>query len=157
MGTIGKLLLALVTGLPLAASAQSGWRQIDGTPIAETEARQSRDGFSAALVLTPDQDCRRVCGHDPTAHKIVEGHLGLQRDAVGGRAAVHDGDPRDRCQRRPAPQSFHLPGELVRQPAVIVVAEGHQLTGSLGDAAVSSTGQPGSSRVRDDFHSTIAL
>jgi len=56
MGNIGKLLLALVTGLPLAASAQSGWRQIDGTPIAETEARQSRDGFSAALVLTPDQD-----------------------------------------------------------------------------------------------------
>ena len=48
--------LLLTSLLPLAATAQDGWRSMDGTPIPESESRKSRNGFSATLIVTPDQD-----------------------------------------------------------------------------------------------------
>lgn len=42
--------------LPLLASAQDGWKDMQGKPVEESESVKSRDGFSAMLVVTPDQD-----------------------------------------------------------------------------------------------------
>lgn len=42
--------------LPLPSVAQSGWVDMKGKPVPETDAAKSRDGFSATLVITPDQD-----------------------------------------------------------------------------------------------------
>ena len=42
--------------LSLPAFAQSGWHDMDGNPLPETESRRSQDGFSASLVVTPDRD-----------------------------------------------------------------------------------------------------
>lgn len=41
---------------PLPSVAQSGWVDMKGKPVAETDSAKSRDGFSATLVITPDQD-----------------------------------------------------------------------------------------------------
>ncbi len=51
-----RLALLLASLLPLAVMAQSGWRTMDGTSIPESESRKSRDGFSATVIVTPDQD-----------------------------------------------------------------------------------------------------
>ena len=48
------LLLACL--FPFAVMAQNGWRDMDGAPIPESESRKSRDGFSATVIVTPDQD-----------------------------------------------------------------------------------------------------
>lgn len=49
------VLLALLL-TPLVAFAQDGWRNMDGNPIAESESVKSIEGFSAMLLVTPDQD-----------------------------------------------------------------------------------------------------
>lgn len=48
--------LILLFALSLPAFAQSGWHDMDGNPLPETESRRSQDGFSASLVVTPDRD-----------------------------------------------------------------------------------------------------
>ncbi|MBJ6985582.1 hypothetical protein [Luteimonas sp. MC1750] len=45
-------ILLLAVSLP----AQSGWRDMDGNALPETESRKSQGGFSASLVVTPDRD-----------------------------------------------------------------------------------------------------
>ncbi|WP_440224232.1 hypothetical protein ACQQ2N_03195 [Dokdonella sp. MW10] len=40
----------------LAASAQSGWRDMSGNPLPDTDSAKSKDGFSASLLITPDKD-----------------------------------------------------------------------------------------------------
>jgi hypothetical protein len=46
---------------------------------------------------------------------------------------------------------LHLASELVKQPLVIVVAEGEQLAVGVQDAAVAGTGQPGRPPVADQL------
>ncbi|WP_296248377.1 hypothetical protein [uncultured Stenotrophomonas sp.] len=45
--------------LPLPSVAQSGWVDMKGKPVPETDSAKSREGFSATLVITPDQDWRQ--------------------------------------------------------------------------------------------------
>ena len=48
--------LFLLLLFSLAASAQSGWRDMKGNPLPETDSSKSKNGFSAALIVTPDKD-----------------------------------------------------------------------------------------------------
>jgi hypothetical protein len=56
-----KYRLALALGLALsniAAAQEGGWKDPNGRPIAETEARRSMNGLGGSLVVTPDADWR---------------------------------------------------------------------------------------------------
>ena len=48
--------ILLFTVIAFPAFAGSGWRDMEGNLLSETEARRSQDGFSASLVITPDRD-----------------------------------------------------------------------------------------------------
>ena len=51
------LLLLLLA--PLVAIAQSGWIDMQGDPVPESESAKSRDGFSATVLITPDKDWQK--------------------------------------------------------------------------------------------------
>jgi len=56
-----KHTLAVVIALMLVppyAFAQSGWIDMQGKPVSESDSTKSRDGFSATVVVTPDKDWR---------------------------------------------------------------------------------------------------
>ncbi len=53
LSTISTIALLLFS---LTASAQSGWRDMSGKPLPETDSAKSKDGFSASLMITPDKD-----------------------------------------------------------------------------------------------------
>ncbi|MBF6023127.1 hypothetical protein [Lysobacter niastensis] len=64
----------------LTASAQSGWRDMEGNALPETSASKSKDGFSATLLVTPDQDWQEkwntppeTVPHFSTATEVSEG------------------------------------------------------------------------------------
>ncbi|MGH8026897.1 MAG: hypothetical protein ACREO0_09230 [Pseudoxanthomonas sp.] len=62
LSSIPAIVLAL---FPLTALAQSGWKDMKGNAIPETESARSKDGFSASLVITPDKDWREKWNTPP--------------------------------------------------------------------------------------------
>lgn len=78
--TISRISSILLLTLSFAAFAQSGWRDMGGNPLPETEARRSRDGFSASLIVTSDRDWRakwetppETAPHFTEAREVSEG------------------------------------------------------------------------------------
>lgn len=75
-----RLASLLLLGLSLGASAQSGWRDMNGRPLPESESAKSRQGFSASLIVTPDKDWQEKWNTPPetvpsfsTATEVSEG------------------------------------------------------------------------------------
>lgn len=70
----------LLLGVCLGASAQSGWRDMNGTPLPESDTIKSRQGFSASLIITPDKNWQEKWNTPPetvpsfrTATEVSEG------------------------------------------------------------------------------------
>lgn len=73
-----RLALLLLLCLSLPALANSLWTGPDGQPLPDTSARQSKRGFSGALVITADRDWSVAWGtHGAGASAIA------QADTVG--------------------------------------------------------------------------
>ena len=53
---LSPLLLFLLLATPTASMAQSGWVDMQGNPVPESDSSKSREGFSAAVLVTADQD-----------------------------------------------------------------------------------------------------
>lgn len=51
-----RTLAALALLLPLAAQAQSGWRNDAGDMLPDTASSKARDGFAASMIITADAD-----------------------------------------------------------------------------------------------------
>ncbi len=72
----GPLLLCASLG----ATAQGAWRDMNGVPLPESSTGKSRQGFSAMLIVTPDQDWQEKWNTPPetvpgfrTATEVSEG------------------------------------------------------------------------------------
>lgn len=77
--TIALLLLSF------AAAAQSGWKDGKDDPLSDSDAAKSKDGFSATLIITSDQDWLEKWNTSPeTIPHFTEG----REVAEGGELAI---------------------------------------------------------------------
>lgn len=53
---LSSLLLPFLLAAPTASMAQSGWIDMQGNPVPESDSSKSREGFSATILVTADQD-----------------------------------------------------------------------------------------------------
>ena len=53
---LSRILLSFLLLVPLVSAAQSGWIDMQGNPVPETDSARSRDGFSAMVLITPDMN-----------------------------------------------------------------------------------------------------
>ncbi|MGM9514821.1 hypothetical protein ACS5PK_11255 [Roseateles sp. DB2] len=74
------LAAALLLGLSAGASSQSGWRDMNGVALPESDNAKTRQGFSASLIITPDKDWQEKWNTPPetvpsfrTASEVSDG------------------------------------------------------------------------------------
>ena len=53
---LAPLLLPLLLAFPAASMADDGWIDMQGNPVPESDSAKSREGFSATVLVTADQD-----------------------------------------------------------------------------------------------------
>jgi hypothetical protein len=56
MKIVGAVIINALLLCPLVSFAESSWRDMNGNAVPESATAKSKEGFSAALVMTPDKD-----------------------------------------------------------------------------------------------------
>ena len=78
---ISRILLPFLLLVPLVSAAQSGWIDMQGNPVPESDSAKSRDGFSATVLITPDQDWQEKWNTPP---ETVPHFSGAKEVGTGG-------------------------------------------------------------------------